>query len=172
MRSQTGIGMVELVVVLAVGLMLMTAAVTFSLPWNSREKMRGAVYTVQNHLQQTLIQAVTRNRACRFILEAGIGRIRVVDLNDPGNTTDDVTLLTTTLPETVTFEDPEGGAAITFTLVSGTTYQVTFASDGSVSDGAGVVILAGGERFNRLTLFGAGGLRVDTWNGSSWQAGA
>ena len=172
LHDDKGFGLIELVTVLALGAMLLTAVVTYALPWVSREEMRGAVYQVQNYLQRARIEAVTRNRSCRFILEADSGRFQVVDLNDPGDATDDETLATATLPGTVSFSDPEGGPAITLSLISGSTYQATFAPDGSVSDGAGVIMFAGGERSDRLTLFGAGGVRVDTWNGSTWVAGA
>jgi Tfp pilus assembly protein FimT len=163
--------MVELVIVLAIASMILTAAATVALPWIAREEMRSAVYQTQNYMQVARIQAVTRNRECRFLIDGGSRQIQIIDLNDPGDDTDDEMLKTIYLSDRVGFLDPGGGSPITLAPVSGTVYQATFASDGSVAEGAGAIVLTAGGRSDRLTLFGAGGVRVDKWNGSAWVSG-
>jgi len=172
MRRGRGYTLVELVVVLVVFAFLITATITYALPWFAREDMRSAVYQVQTHLQVSRIQAVTRNRSCVFQIDSANRRVQVYDLNDPAVTTDDILLADFTLPSTISFSDPAGGSAITLTSLSSTLFQATFSSDGSVSAGAGVIIMAGGNRYDRLSLFAAGGLRVESWNGSAWVTGA
>src|SRR5882672_404527 len=172
MRTERGYTLVELVVVLVIFAFLVTATFAYALPWFAREDMRSAIYQVQTHLQVTRIQAVTRNRNCAFQVNSSTGRVQVYDLNDPAVTTDDILLADFTLPSTVSFSDPGGGSAITLTSLSSSLFQATFSSDGSVSAGAGVIIMAGGNRYDRLSLFAAGGLRVESWNGSAWVTGA
>jgi prepilin-type N-terminal cleavage/methylation domain-containing protein len=171
MRQESGFSLVEVVIVMVLAGLLITASVVYALPWFGREDMRGAVYDVQTYLQLTKVQAVTRNRSCQFRLDAANRRLSVVDLNDPSTSSDDVELSSVTLPSTVSFADPSGGTPITLSLISGTTYQATFDADGEVSSGAGVVTLLGGSKYSRLTLFGAGGMRSETWDGSVWRAG-
>jgi len=172
MRSEKGFSLPEMVVLLALVAMLTTVTITFALPWLAREDMRAAAYQVQMHLQIARIQAVNRNRSCRFQVDAVTSQVQVFDLNDPADGTDDIELANFTLPDTVSFADPLGGAPITLALLAGNTYQATFASDGSVSAGAGTIALSGGERFDRITLYGAGGVKTETWDGSSWVTGS
>lgn len=172
MRRESGVGLVEILVVLVIAGILITAGVVFAMPWLSREEMRGAVYTVQEHLQLARIQAVTRNRACQFRLNASTGLVQVIDLNDPANGTDDTEITHVTLSRSISFSDPGGGSAITLQLISGTLYQATFEADGSVSAGAGVINLLGGDRYDRVSVLGAGGTKTENWNGSVWQWGA
>ncbi len=172
MRAERGVNLPEIVIVLALVALVVAAAATYGISWIGREEMRGAVYQVQTHLQLSRIQAVTRNRDCRFLIDGGSGLIQVVDLNDPANGTDDILLYTLTLPRTVTFSRPDSGSPITLALLSGTTYQATFASDGSVSSGAGEIVLNGGQEYDRISLYGAGGVRVERWDGSSWSLGS
>jgi hypothetical protein len=53
-------------------------------------------------------------------------------------------------------------------LISGSTYGATFASDGSLSAGAGIVAVLGGPAIFRVSLYGAGGAAVERWDGTSW----
>jgi prepilin-type N-terminal cleavage/methylation domain-containing protein len=170
-ERERGFSLVELVIVMVLAGLLITAGVVFALPWVGREEVRGAAYQVQSHLQLARIHAVSRNRACRFVLDAESGAIQVVDLNDPADGTDDTLVASATLPRTVSFADPSGGTPITLAILAGSTYQATYAADGRVSDGAGTITLSGGDRYERVTLFGAGGLRTETWDGTAWRAG-
>jgi len=171
-RHERGFSLVELVIVMVLAGLLITAGVVFALPWIAREEIRSAAYALQTHLQLARVQAATRNRDCAFVLDAQAGLMQVVDLNDPSNNSDDTLITSARLPRTVAFADPTGGSPITLTLLSGSIYRATFAADGSVASGAGVVTLSGGDRYERLTLFGAGGVRTDTWDGTAWRAGS
>lgn len=57
--------MVTIVMVLVA--IITTAVATYSIPWLGREEMRGAIYTIQEYLQPARVQAVSRNRDCRFL---------------------------------------------------------------------------------------------------------
>jgi Tfp pilus assembly protein FimT len=120
-------------------------------------------------LQLARIEAITRNRACRFGIDGTARRILVYDLNDPSDATDDLPIADATLSSHVSFGSPTGGAAITLTHVSGDTYQATFSPDGSVSSGSGSISMRGRDHFERIALYGAGGTRVERWNGSAWE---
>jgi len=170
-ERERGFSLVELVIVMVLAGLLVTAGIVFALPWVGREEVRGAAYQVQSHLQLARVHAITRNRACRFVLDAQSGLIQVVDLNDPADGTDDTLVASATLPRTVSFADPSGATPITLAALAGTNYQATYTSDGRVSEGAGTITLNGGGRYERVTLFGAGGLRAEIWDGAAWRAG-
>lgn len=172
MRSERGMSLAELTVVMVLVAVITTAVATYSIPWLGREEMRGAVYTIQEYVQLARIQAVSRNRDCRFLIDSGSRQISVVDLNDPSTSGDDISLYSATLSSRVTFTRPDSGAAVTLAAVSGNLYQATFASDGSVSAGAGLIAVQGGDGNYRVNIYGAGGLRVERWNGSAWVAGS
>src|SRR6266850_7958580 len=166
MRGEQGMSLAEISVVLVVMAIIVTAVGTYSIPWLGREEMRGAVYQVQQYLQLARIQAISRNRACRFQIDTSSRRMTVFDLNDPANTADDILLNDATLSTKVSFARPDSGSAVTLTSLGGNLYGATFEADGSVSAGAGLVALQGGDGSYRVNLYGAGGVRVERWNGS------
>ena len=172
MRSERGMSLAELTIVMVLVAIITTAVATYSIPWLGREEMRGAVYTIQEYLQLARVQAVSRNRDCRFLIDSGSRQVFVVDLNDPSTGSDDISLYSATLSSRVTFARPDTGSAVTLAAVSGSLYQATFASDGSVSAGAGLIAVQGGDGNYRINLYGAGGVRVERWTGSSWVAGS
>ena len=172
MRNERGMSLAEVTIVMVLVAIITTAVATYSIPWLGREEMRGAVYTIQEYLQLARVQAVSRNRDCRFLIDSGSRRVSVVDLNDPSTGSDDISLYSATLSSRVTFVRPDTGSAVTLAAVSGSLYQATFASDGSVSAGAGLIAVQGGDGNYRINLYGAGGVRVERWNGSSWVAGS
>jgi Tfp pilus assembly protein FimT len=171
-RGASGLTVIELLVVFALAALTMLIALNAFSGWSDREEMRSGIYTIQTYLHVAQSEAAARNRACRFLVDTAARQIRVVDLVDPANTTDDIVVASTSLSGVVSFEDPSGGAAVTLELQSGTTYGTTFASDGSVSAGAGLVAIRGGNRFCRITVFGAGATKVERWDGSAWYSGS
>ncbi len=172
MIDERGMSLAEVVIVLLLASMVITVAVTYALPWLGREEMRSAVYQIQTHFQLARVHAISRNRSCRFTVDGATGRVQVLDLNDPAVSTDDIVLADYTLPSTVKFESPDASTPITLTTLSGSSYGATFASDGRVTAGAGQVVLHGGERYDRVLLYGAGGVRTEHWDGGTWSAGS
>ena len=168
MSGERGMSFAEVVVVMALVAILATASVTFVLPWLDREEMRGAIYQVQQAMQMGRSQAIARNRDCRLILDTTTGQIALVDLNDPLVLTDDIVLHRLSLPDGVTFSRPDMGLPVTLAAVGGGLFQATFSADGSVTAGVGLVALEGGDGSYRINLYGAGGVRIEKWDGSQW----
>ena len=172
MRGEQGTSLAEITVVMVVMALIVTAVGSYSLPWLGREEMRGAVYQVQQFLQLARTQSIARNRNCLFQIDTSNRRIVVLDLNDPANSTDDILLHDATLSSKISFARPDSGSAVTLTALGGTLYGATFASDGSVSAGAGLIAMQGGDGSYRVNLYGAGGVRVERWDGSGWVIGS
>jgi Tfp pilus assembly protein FimT len=139
--------------------------------WTGREEMRSGVYAIQIFLRLAQTEAAARGRACRFLVDTSTRTLTVVDLNDPASTSDDIRIASSTLSRGVSFASPTG-VPVTIELQSGATYGTTFASDGSVSAGAGEVSLQGSSSFSRITVLGAGGTRVERWDGTAWTRGS
>jgi hypothetical protein len=49
---------------------------------------------------------------------------------------------------------------------------VRYASDGTIEAGEGDVVVHGGDRYGRISLFTAGSAQVTTWSGGAWRATA
>jgi Tfp pilus assembly protein FimT len=158
----------ELLVVFAILAVVITVSISYAIGWLSKVESRGAAFTIESFLQRARMEAVSRNRDCRFTVDTATRRIRVLDLMDPANTTDDLVLADATLSSKVNFARPDFGSPVTLTLISGTTYAATFASDGSLSAGTGLVSLLGGQGYLRVSLYGAGGAAVTQWDGANW----
>jgi len=167
---ERGYTMSEILVVLAILAFVLMFSLTHAIGWMGRAECRGAVYSVQSFLQRARMEAVSRNRACRFTVDTTTGRMRVFDLVDVASNSDDLLLSDTTLSGKISFARPDFGAPVTLASISGTTYGATFASDGSLSAGAGIVSLLGGAGYLRVSLYGAGGAAVERWNGTAWVA--
>jgi len=170
--GERGVSLAEVTIVMVIIAMLITVTMTYTIPWLGREEMRSAIYQVQEYLQLARILAVSRNRSCQFVLNTATRQVQIYDLNDPASATDDILLYTLTIPASVAFARPDGGSAVTLALISGTLYQATFTSSGGVSAGAGLIAMQGGDGSYRVNLYGAGGVRVEHWDGSAWVAGS
>jgi Tfp pilus assembly protein FimT len=170
---ERGITMVELLVVATLASLVVVSAITFAYPWIARERMRSAIYDVQTYVQLSRVEAVNRNQACRFVIDTDARVLWVMDTVGTSTRTDDVVLYNRALPDTITIERPDAGAPVTLDQIGGSdSYEVEFSPDGFVSTGAGIVALFGGDRYGRVTVFGAGGVLVERWNGSTWEAGS
>ena len=172
MNSERGLTLIELVIVIAVAALVLVATMAYTIPWMAKENMRGAVYDVQTHLQLARIEAISRNRDCRFVVDTASGDMTVLDSNGTSATGDDTELYSTELPENVAFTEPGGGAAVTLSQIgASSSYEAVFTADGTVTAGTGAVVLHGGEMYGRVRVFGAGGIQVDRWDGSQWAVG-
>jgi len=175
MRSEAGMTLIELLIVVAVGALLLVVVSAFSIPWMQKEAMRSAVYDVQTYIQLAKIEAVGRNRECRFVVDTSTRTLQVFDgagTDAATDTTDDILLYDTTIPEVVSFTNPQMGAAVTLDDLGSGAYQIEFTSDGIVNTGTGVVMLHGGESYGRISVYAAGGVEVERWNGAAWYSGA
>jgi Tfp pilus assembly protein FimT len=142
-----------------------------AVPWMARESMRGTLHDSSVLLQLARMEAVSRNHSCSFRIDVGARSMSIVDMNDTSTTADDVVLSTRRMPTTVSVARPDAGAPITFENVGGTLFRVVFDRDGHVSTGAGEMVLYGGERYGRVTVYAAGGVRHESWNGATWVPG-
>lgn len=172
MRRDQGVTFIEVCAALLIFSLVLLITFGVVLPALAREEMRGALYTVQVNLQLAKTNAVDRSRACQFRIDTATRGISVYDLNDPSSSGDDLLLQTVTLPSRVTFTTPDASTPVTLTNLSGTTYEARFASNGSVTSSAGVVSIQGGGDSYRVSLFAAGGMKIERWNGSAWVVGA
>ncbi|MDX1389316.1 MAG: GspH/FimT family pseudopilin, partial [Acidobacteriota bacterium] len=166
-RNERGLTMLELLVVLTLAGILLVTTLTFALSWISRESMRGAVYDVQTFLQLARAEAIGRNQDCRFVIDTAAGRLWVMDSMDTSTRTDDVVIEQRRLPSDVRIERPDVGSPVTFTQIGTTdSYEVVFDPDGIVESGAGEAVLFGGDRYGKISVYSAGGVHVERWNGS------
>ena len=172
MNGQKGITLTELLIVVAMVSLGLLAVGTYTVPWAAREGLRSAVYDMQTYMQLARIEAVSRNRDCRFVIDAGNRRIGVMDSAGTPSTGDDILLYSADLPDTVSFARPGMGSPITLTHVTGKTFHTVFGSDGIVDVGTGEVALLGGSHYERVQVFGAGGIRIQKWNGTQWVTGS
>ncbi len=171
MRSELGVTLVELVVVLALALGLAAVTVAYSMPWMVKESVRSAAFDVNGMLQLAKVEAVSRNRPSRFVVDTAAGELQVWDTLGSDPTSDDVLLHDRTLPTHVVFARPDAGPAVTLDAVDAASYQAVFTSDGMLSSGPGVICLNGGESFGSVAVYGAGGIEVFRWIGTGWASG-
>jgi Tfp pilus assembly protein FimT len=164
--------MVELLVVVAIATLIVGVTASFAVPLLARETVRSSTYDVQTYLQLARVEAVSRNRPCRFVIDVATKELAVLDSRGTASTGDDETLYATTLPGAVAFADPEHAAPVTVSALGGTSYQTVFESDGVVSSGSGSIVLFGGEEFRRVSVFAAGGIQIERWTGGGWAPGA
>jgi Tfp pilus assembly protein FimT len=162
----------ELLIVLTMATMLAALGAVATVPRLAREAMRGAVHNGGTLVRAARIESVKRNRPCRFVMDLGARTMSVVDTNGTTTSSDDLVLRSLSLPSVVSVARPDAGSPITFTPASGSVYHVEFAPDGRVSTGAGEMVLFSGERYAKVVVYSAGGVRYEEWNGSSWKVGS
>ena len=172
MKRQRGVTLTELLIVLAVASLGLLAVGTYAVPWIAREGLRSAIYDVQTYMQLARIEAISRNRDCRFVVDTATNRIGVLDTAGTASVGDDILLYESDLPDTVSFARPDTGSAVTLNNVSGTTFQTRFGNDGIVNIGTGEVVMFGGSKYEKVEVFGAGGIRIQKWNGTGWTIGS
>lgn len=172
MTRQTGMTLVEVLAMAVVVGLVVTATVNGTIPWVQDQAARSAVYEVQSHLQVARGQAARSQRYARLLLEPATNTIRVMDVGDIADLTDDRELSAVTLSSKVEFALPDGSPPVTLPHLGGGVHAATFQNDGAVSGGYGEVGIASGERYFRIRLFAAGGTRVERWVDGGWVPGS
>ena len=173
MSSESGLTLVELVVVVAIVSLIVTMTLVSAIPIIARETMHGAMADVRAFMQLTKIEAVSRNHDCGFVVDSSARTLGVWDSMGTSSTSDDELLHDGAIGESVTFARPDSGATVTLSQIGSTTsYETIFSADGAVSSGTGSVHLFGGEAFGRVSVLAAGGLETALWKASAWVAGS
>lgn len=172
MRDERGVTTLELLVVVTILAVGVTFTAIHSMPWMARESMRSAANTMVSFMQLTKMEAASRNRDCRFVVDTVNATLEIWDSMGTAPDTDDVRLHVESLPSSVNFQRPDPGAVVTLDeIVAAQVYQAVFGSDGIVALGAGAVFIHGGEDFGSVQLHAAGGTEIEYWNGSGWVEG-
>jgi prepilin-type N-terminal cleavage/methylation domain-containing protein len=171
MDKQAGLTLLELMVVMVISGLIIAAGSLFTVSAIASETMRSTLHDAGGLLQMARIEAVKRTHECRFVVDPTARTMSVVDTNGTSTSTDDVVLRVSSIPQVVALARPDVGSPITFSP-SGSTYVVNFDQDGYVNAGSGEMVLFGGERYDRLTVYAAGGVRYEKWNGSAWVPGS
>ena len=173
MKKQSGLTLVELIVVVAIASLMLGATIVFATPWIARESMRSSANQMVSFLQLAKIESVSRNRDCRFVVDTAARTMEIWDTWEPGDDSDDERLHREPLPTTVGFARPDSGDVVTLEQVGSTErYRATFSSDGMVNAGAGAVFLYGGQQYGAVEVHAAGGVEILYWDGSGWKAGS
>lgn len=170
-KRQAGMTVSELLIVFTLATMVMALGAVATVPRIARESMRGALHNIGSLVRAARLESVKRNRSCRFVVDLTARTLSVVDTNGTASVSDDTTLRSLLLPSIVSVARPDAGSPITFTLASGV-YHVEFDPDGHVSTGAGEIVLCSGERYGKVIVYSAGGVRYQKWDGLSWVAGS
>ena len=170
MRSEQGLSLAETLVVVALAAVVLGVSAAYSIPAIARSKMRSAVHDVSSLMQLARIEAISRNRECRFVLNGTDGQLEVWDGNGTPAVADDILLRRRELPRSVVLARPDVGTPVSIDRIGDTAnYQTSFISDGIVSSGTGSVYLHGGYRYVSIAVYRAGGLEMKQWNGRVWE---
>ena len=170
--DQRGVTLVESLILLALTSVVVGMSITYSSGLLARESLRSAAYSVYAQLKDARMEAMSRNRSCRFLVDTDSRTVQVIDLHDPGNGGDDEILTSLTLPSGIDFAQPNANPAVTLNPIGSNVYEAVFSSTGVVTAGSGDVVLKMQEQYRRVSLFVAGGLRISKWSGSTWEDGA
>jgi Tfp pilus assembly protein FimT len=168
MSRQSGISLNELLIVITVAGLSLLATVTYTFPRVAREGLHNAVYDIHTYMQMARVEAISRDRTCRFVVDTENHRIEVMDTAGTVELGDDILLYATDLSSNVSFQRPDNGAAITLNKASTETFQALFGNDGHVTLGAGEVVMLGGSSYERVRVGADGEIRIHSWDGTGW----
>ena len=170
MRGNQGFTLVETLVVLSLAAVIVGVSAAYSIPAIARSKMRSAINDVQSFMQLARIEAISRSRECRFVLNATDGALEVWDGSGTISPDDDILLRSSNLPRSVVLARPDVGLPISLERIGGSpNYQTVFLSDGIVGNGTGSVYLHGGYRYVSISVYAAGGMEMKQSDGTAWE---
>ncbi len=163
--------LIELLVLVAAASMLVLAAAAVAVPWANRaETEDDAVEQIEVFLQLARVEAARRDQICRFVLDTRDWSLHVFDSMGTGDVADDRELYAATLAGAVRFDRPDTGPANSLPRAGhDLVYQVIFTPRGGVPTGPGELVIAGRDRFSRVSVASGGDIRIDRWDGSGWR---
>jgi prepilin-type N-terminal cleavage/methylation domain-containing protein len=171
MRTDQGFTLMETLVVLALTATIVGVSAAYSIPAIARSKMRSAIHDVQSFMQLARIEAISRSRECRFVLNTTDGLLEVWDGSGTSSPDDDILLRSSKLPRSVVVARPDTGLPISLERIgASTSYETVFLSDGVVGHGAGSLFLHGGYRYVNISVYAAGGMELKQWVGTAWES--
>ncbi len=171
LKLQSGVTLVELLAVLVLAVTVIALGTAVTVPQIARQTMRSTLHTGGTLIRSARVEAVKRNRECKFVVNLDARTMSVVDTQGTTTTTDDEVLHWAAFPSVVSVARPDAGAPISF-AGSDPIYSIEFHPDGYASSGAGEMVLCSGAYYDRLTVYSAGGIRYERWNGSAWVDGS
>jgi hypothetical protein len=171
--NETGRTVFETAAIVALGMVVFAVALTYAAPILLLETARDSARDLQSQALLARTEAVTRDRDCRFMVNTRRRAAFVMDTLGTASTADDQLLHRMSLSSRVEFESPQGDEPVTLERVGGEEspwYHATFAADGTLRAGAGILVLHGTEGYSKMIVDERGGLRTEYWDGKSWRA--
>jgi Tfp pilus assembly protein FimT len=158
----------EVVISTAVAGMVAATVAAGSVPLVARERLQAATHELQSTLNISRMEAISRNRPARFVLDAGSRSLETWDTMGTSTTADDELIRRVSIPGSVSLARPDKSEAVTLTDDGNNKFEVTFATDGSVAGTGGDVGLAGGGKYTMISLHGTGSSRAAKWADGQW----
>lgn len=164
-KRESGFTLMEMMAVVGIiGILLAVAIPGFSV-WLPNYKLKGAVQDLYSNMQNAKMEAIRANGDYKieFFPGSGTFSLGTYVMTSPTNVTKTLELYYYRYG--VTYGDPEGGDAVTYTGDS-----VTFTSRGMTNNVGGWVKLTNSKgRYYQVGTLITGVIRLQKWNGSSWE---
>ena len=159
-KKESGFTLMEMMVVAGiVGIMVAVAIPGFSV-WLPNFKLRGAVQDLYSNMQNAKMEAIRANGEYKIEFSAGSG---TYTMTSPSGTVQTFNLAQ--YGYGIRYGDPGGGDPITYSGDS-----VTFTSRGMTNNIGGWVKIRNDKgQFFQVGSLQTGVIRLQRWNGSSWQ---
>jgi prepilin-type N-terminal cleavage/methylation domain-containing protein len=160
-KRESGFTLMEMMAVVGIiGILVAVAIPSFSV-WLPNYKLKGAIQDLYSNMQNAKMEAIKANGQYTITFDEGADNYT---MTPPTGTAKTVTLAD--YGYGVRFGDPGGGEAVTYTGDS-----VTFTSRGMVTenDEKWVKLTNDKGRFYQVGTRGTGVIRLQKWNGSSWE---
>ncbi len=148
-----GFTLTELLMVVAVASLVLTATAAYTIPGLFGEPPGMAAYSVQTYAQLARMEAINRKRDCRLVVNRREQAIRLAVYDTASSSTSNDPIYEKELPDSVELDRP---------------YEGLFAPDGTLAGGSAHVAVSREGEMHRIVLYEAGGTEVHRWNGSAW----